>query len=500
MLPPGDRVKRASRLVEDGKFFSLVAGHQSGKTTCLRWMVEEYNRSDSFRALGIDLQMARDNPDPTVAFGIILDTLQAAARKSLPDLHLSIDSVRLLATPGTALLRALQEIAERSALPVVVFFDEADGLVGATMVSFLSQLRAGYIDRATSLFPHSVALVGRRAVRDYSLTADERREVYWIGSSSPFNVNAEVTSVELFTRAEVETLLEQHTLQTGQRFEPDAVARVFDLSQGQPWLVNALADYAVDRLVEDRALPVALEHIDAAKEAIILERRTHIDALVARLREPRVRSVIDPMLAGALLPADGIDDDVLYTAGLGLIRKVQGRWEIANPIYREVVPRALSASIQESLYQETAWYVRPDGLLDVVKLMAAWQEFWREDGHVAAEGFSFKESGPHLMLMAFLQRVVNGGGQIEREYALGKDALDLLIVWKTQRVAVELKLWRRPTTEAKGIKQLSGYLDSLGLDEGWLVVFETRPAIAWEARTFNRTETVAGRTIHVVGS
>ncbi len=91
--------------------------------------------------------------------------------------------------------------------------------------------------------------------------------------------------------------------------------------------------------------------------------------------------------------------------------------------------------------------------------MAAWQEFWREDGHEAADGFVYKESGPHLMLMAFLQRVVNGGGRIDREYALGRDALD----------------------------------------EGWLLIFDRRPEVSWDARIFTRTETVGARRIHVVG-
>ncbi len=172
---------------------------------------------------------------------------------------------------------------------------------------------------------------------------------------------------------------------------------------------------------------------------------------------------------------------------------------MANPIYREVIPRALNATIQSSLDQPTAWYLRHDGLLDVPKLLAAWQTFWREDGHVAAEGFSYKESGPHLMLMAFLQRVVNGGGRIERAYALGKDALDLLITWRTQRIALELKMRHRPTSEARGVTQLAGYLDQLGLDEGWLVLFDLRSGADWDARIFTRTETVGARRMHVVG-
>jgi hypothetical protein len=80
-------------------------------------------------------------------------------------------------------------------------------------------------------------------------------------------------------------------------------------------------------------------------------------------------------------------------------------------------------------HEPTAWYVRPDGSLDVDKLLAAFQVFWRKDGHLAAEGFGYREAGPHLMLMAFLQRIVNGGGRVEREYGLGRGALDLLVFW-----------------------------------------------------------------------
>ncbi len=499
MLPPGDRVVRAMELVEQEKFFSLVAGHQCGKTTCLRWMAEHYNSDDRLGALWIDLQVARDISDPTVAVPAILDVVLSTVERTLPALRTALDLPSLTETTQTAILNALRRLAAASPHPLVVLFDEADGLVGATMVSFLSQLRAGYLSRAEAPFPQSVALVGRRAVRDYTLSVDERRQIEWIGSSSPFNVNAEVTSVALFTLAEVDALLTQHTSATGQRFEQAAVTHVFDLTAGQPWLVNALADYATDRLVRDRAAAVTRDHIEAAKELLILDRRTHIDALVARLREPRVRRIIDPMLAGELMPMDVYDDDLAYVRGLGLVRVDDGTAVIANQIYREVIPRALTYVQQVGLYQRTEWYLRPDGLLDVPKVMAAWQEFWREDGHVAAAGFDYKESGPHLMLMAFLQRIVNGGGRIDREYALGKGALDLLVTWKTQRIAIELKLWRRPSTEPKGLKQLSSYLDTLGLSEGWLVIFETRPEIDWDARAFTRTETVGGRTIHVLG-
>lgn len=188
--------------------------------------------------------------------------------------------------------------------------------------------------------------------------------------------------------------------------------------------------------------------------------------------------MLDPMIAGGTTGGDVLDDDFAYVAGLGLLRKVDGQWRVANPIYREVIPRALTALRQAQIDQKTAWYVGADGLLDVPKVMAAWQEFWREDGHLAAEGFAYKESGPHLMLMAFLQRIVNGGGRIDREYAAGTGRMDLRVAFGGAVLAVEVKTWRDTDRSGDpavaGAAQLEGYCARVGADRAWLVVFDQR--------------------------
>jgi hypothetical protein len=338
-----------------------------------------------------------------------------------------------------------------------------------------------------------------RQVRDYALAEQDRRAVAWLGTTSPFNITADALTLPTFTRVDVEDLLAQHTAATGQRFEPGAAAGIFDLSQGHPWLVNALADHAVRREVPDRASPVTADHIESAKERIILERRTHIDSLIAKLRDPRVRRILDPMIAGERTRGDTLDDDFAYAIGLGLLRRHNGTYEIANPIYREVIPRALTYVDQGQIQLQTAPFVRADGSLDLPKLMAAWQAFWREDGHLAAEGFHYRESGPHLMLMAFLQRIVNGGGRIEREYALGRGALDLIIEWRGTRSVIEVKVRRDSHTEERAIEQIAAYLDSLGLTEGWLIVFDLRSTLPWSERLWTRDVEHAGKRIHLVG-
>lgn len=499
MVPPERRLGPALELIDEGKYFTLTAGRQTGKTTSLHWIVERYREVGTAAAIWVDLQIAREEPDPAVAFEAVLGCLDDAVETYLPAVGIPADRASYLATPARALALYLRDLARRCPLPLVVLFDEADGLVGKAMVSFLTQLRAGYIARSEQPFPRSVALVGMRQVRDYALAEQDRRAVSWLGTTSPFNITADALTLPTFTRTDVEDLLDQHTAATGQRFESGAITRTFDLSRGHPWLVNALADQAVRREVPDRAAPVTAAHIESAKERIILDRRTHIDSLIAKLRDPRVRRILDPMIAGERARGDALDDDFAYVIGLGLLRRNNGTYEIANPIYREVIPRALTYVDQGQIQIQTAPFVRADGALDVPKLMAAWQQFWREDGHLAAEGFQYRESGPHLMLMAFLQRILNGGGRIEREYALGRGALDLVIEWKGARHAVEVKVRRDSQTEERAIEQVGGYLDSLGLAEGWLIMFDLRSTQPWSERLWNKDVEHAGKRIHLVG-
>ena len=103
------------------------------------------------------------------------------------------------------------------------------------------------------------------------------------------------------------------------------------------------------------------------------------------------------------------------------------------------------------------------------------------------------------MLMAFLQRVVNGGGRVEREYGLGRGALDLMIFWKRERHAVEVKLRRDTETELEALDQVARYLDSAKLGEGWLVMFDLRKELSWSDKLYVREVAHEGQKIHLVG-
>ncbi|MBI2571780.1 MAG: hypothetical protein HYV63_32625, partial [Candidatus Schekmanbacteria bacterium] len=249
------------------------------------------------------------------------DLLLGAFRPPALADYREIGSERRLAT----YLKAWARVCPR---PVVLFLDEIDALQDETLISVLRQLRDGYQDRPLA-FPQSVALIGLRDVRDYKVRLRPDRDS--LGTASPFNVKVRSLTIADFTATEVAELLGQHTAQTGQRFTEEAMAQVFELTRGQPWLVNALAAELVDEQVPDRTVSILPEHVEAAREVLIERRDTHLDSLVERLREERVRRIVEPILVGELLPRDVYSDDVAYCQDLGLGR-LRGRHPQRLPI------------------------------------------------------------------------------------------------------------------------------------------------------------------------
>jgi hypothetical protein len=203
---------------------------------------------------------------------------------------------------------------------------------------------------------------------------------------------------------------------------------------------------------------------------------THLDQLADKLREARVRRVIEPMLAGTAL-GEVPEDDRQYLVDLGLLRREDGGGlVIANPIYREVLPRALASGPQDSLPRIAPTWLNADGGLNPEQLLAAFVGFWRQHGQPLLGSAPYHEIAPHLVLMAFLHRVVNGGGTLEREYAIGWGRMDLCLRYGAVTLGIELKVWRdgEPDPLSEGLEQLDGYLAGLGLDCGWLVIFDRR--------------------------
>ena len=432
-IPPLDRLdlREVLDLVRTKRYFVLHAPRQTGKTSALLALRALLNGGSegAYRCVYVNVEIGqamREDVEP--AMRAILGALASWARRTLNDDFLDEAWPALLAKhgPAGALGEALGRWAEADPRPLVLLIDEIDALVGDTLLSVLRQLRAGY-DLRPAGFPQSVVLCGVRDVRDYRIHSSAEKAV--VAGGSAFNVKARSLRLGDFSRDDVLALLAQHTDETGQAFDADALETIWERTRGQPWLVNALADEACFRTEagRDRRRPIRAGDIRDAQERIVLRRETHLDQLADKLREDRVRRVVGPLLSGGD-ERDFSARDIEYVRDLGLVAAAPPL-RIANPIYAEVVPRELTAAAEEGLVQELAWYVDADGGLDVGNLLAAFQAFFREHSEHWVARFDYREAGPQLLLQAFLQRIVNGGGRIEREYGLGRGRTDLLIVW-----------------------------------------------------------------------
>ena len=484
-------------LIRDEKYFVLHAPRQTGKTSALLALRDLLNggQAGDFRCLYATVENAQAvRENVAEAMRTVLAELAFQASVTLGDDTLEEQWPVLLERvgPAQALRQALARWCMADPRPLVLLIDEIDALVGDSLLSLLRQLRTGYVDRPTR-FPHSIVLCGLRDVRDYRIHSSAEDRLVLGGSA--FNIKSESLRLGDFSEQEIRTLTAQHTEQTGQAFTENALEMIRERTAGQPWLVNALCYDACFRHKpgRDRARPLTAAAILEAQERLILRRDTHIDDLGNKLREERVRRVIEPILAGAN-EIRGSEEDLAYVRDLGLVAQpVDGLPRIANPIYAEVVPRHLNNLVQETLPQRMAWYVDADGALDVEGLIAAFQTFFREHSEHWVQRFEqYHEAGPQLLLQAHLQRVINGGGRIEREYALGRGRTDLLIVWpqggRERRWVVECKLRRGDLerTIEEGIAQTRAYADRCAAEAGHLIVFDRSPARTWEQKIFRR--------------
>ncbi len=497
-------------LIRQKRYFVLHAPRQTGKTSVLLEMMAALNDARQYVTLYANVepaQAARNNVDAGVA--TMCSVIAAAAWIYLRDDRLRkwiSDPGREVAS-GNRLSELLMYWAEINEQPVVLFIDEVDALVGDTLISLLRQIRAGYNHRPHS-FPLSIVLCGVRDIKDYRI---HRSDGEIITGGSAFNIKAKSLRLGNFVIDEVVALFAQHTEATGQSFAPGILDEVWEDCRGQPWLANALGHEMTwdDRSARDRSTVITMEQYQAARERLIQSRATHLDQLADKLKEPRVHRVVAHFLQATEQQEPSVDD-LQYVEDLGLII-ARPQMRISNRIYQEIIPRELTWVTQSMIPLDEHWYITPDNHLDMVSLLAAFQQFFRENSESWIERFDYKEAGSQLLMQAFLQRVINGGGRINREYGLGRKRTDLSIEWpvdrkhgyygEVQRIVVELKIQRGKleTVIDKGLAQTAEYADKLNADEAHLVIFNRDPAVAWESKIWNRQESFAERHVSVWG-
>ena len=485
MLSPEERLVGAqlSRYIKDELFWVLHAPRQTGKTTFLQSWMREINSGGEQVACYVSVERCQGVINPKNAIPAICEAIKMYAEiygLSVPE---------TINDPLSALGYTLADWAKKVApRPLVVLFDEVDVLAGETMISFLRQLRGGFAARGVGKFPVSIALVGMLDLKDY---ITKTKDGVAPNPGSPFNIKADSAQLANFSENDIARLFAQRTEETGQLITPEALKYVYEQSNGQPWIVNSLFGRATLRILDEKSTEtVTIDHIREAREQMVMARETHLDALAYRLEDARIRKVVEALMTGS--------DDTTMLQGepfrlcsdLGLIARTPKGWTIANPIYREVIAREITFSSQEMMPAPEWRWQNEDGSLNMDALMKEFQKFWRKNSQIWESRSDYTEAFPHLLLMAFLQRVTNGGGYIEREYAAGRGRMDLALLFNNKWYIIEIKLIRDhnspETIREEGLEQIIRYRDTVDANApSYLVIFDRREiskSIPWEEK------------------
>jgi len=478
-------------------------------TTLLTAVVDRLTKDGVFEPLYVSFDFA---PEPIGDYQrgdqLTSKALVASAAASMPDSWLAREGEQRIQTRIAPIVFGdlLTQWAGHTEKPTVLVLDHMDGLVGDAYNHVLRQLRSGY-NSCRKWFPRAAILAGVREVRDYRMY-DGRGEL--ITGGSGFNIKAESWRLKDFSEAQVRELFGQYTSDTGQAFDEAVYPRIIALTGGHPWLVGTLARDMTDKC-KDSGEVIGLEALETAKEAMIQRLDCHVDPIIDTLREPGVRRYFEPTLLSQDWPGDYDMDDLRYVTEIGLIPEDrESRRGSANEMYHDVVPLALTKALRGKLQDLVAddAFRLADGRIDCRKMLEGFFAFYREQGDLLSGTLDYERAAPVLALQAWLLRVVNGSGKVEREYGSFRARVDLCAKCYyevdgerlEQRFVVESKMVDKHSDAAKltriGLEQTAAYADLCNADEAHLVLFDRRPRKAAK-RVFVKEAEHGGRAITI---
>ncbi len=501
------QVKDILRLIEQKKYFVLHAPRQTGKTSLLLAIANELNKKGDVKALYLNVEpsvLYLDNPGE--CFKSIIFELASRARDYLDDSYPEEKGLELLQQkgPGFALNELLTLWSKNSEKPIVLLIDEVDKLEGDVLASFLKQLRAGF-DKRPKLFPQSIILCGVEDIRYKIVQKDDDKD---ITGGDLFNIEAKSIELSTLTQPEIENVLQDLKKDREIDFSEDAAKRLYEITRGQPWLVNAIAYEIVEEMVPRKAniKKITKIEVDEAMENIIQRQEIHIKSLMDRLKEDRVRKVITPILIGSDFPEELSDDDLRYLTELGIIQlNNSGMIDIANPIYHEIIPRALVNPTKRIIRYDLANYLDENANLNIHEIMRTFQPFFRKHAPSWNEQFLYREAGSHLFLQAYLQRIIDGGGSITRYYGISRNQISLVLNWphgmedqtfivSSRDISSSVK-----STMNAAVPFLQEEMKEHGLSNGHLVLFYPMGMKSYERKAFHQVSRFDGGEIEIWG-
>jgi hypothetical protein len=467
-------------MVDRGRYFSMFAPRQSGKTTFLEEIRSQLHSDTTYAVIILSFQDNKDL-DKTEFYSLIEMELYEQLTNRLKDVRCEKikSATRFLNNhhlTNHISFRLLFEKLNRliQFKKIVIFIDEFDGIPIKEIENFLTTLRELYIKykKIKEKALYSVGLIGIRNITKLI-----------VGGVSPFNI-ADQVDLPPFSLKNVRDLYAQYTEDTNQPFSETAVKKIYEETEGQPWLVNRLGTILTVNVKPGTTAPIDEEDVEKAIQLLLREKNDHFDNLYEKAKlykETFVETVFDHVK----YKADHKEQSWLEQ--YGLIKDKNGNAVVANNIYKARFVETFFDEVNVPVSGESPIpdYRLPDGRLHMERILLDFDQYIAQIGVRAfyREDKPYEKTGQFL-LTAWLYQFVRGGkGDLRYEVSSGLGRMDILLTYRGIKYIIETKINRQNLTRTlnEGLTQVSTkYLASESAHEGYLVIFDTRTLVGEE--------------------
>ena len=478
-------------MVDLGRYFSIFAPRQSGKTTFFEGFCSELEKDSAYISILLSFQDYK-GLDRSKFYSLIQEGINEQLLQRLEEVRCdSLDAARaLLAKQDVTdhisfrkLFQALNQAIKSK--KIVIFIDEFDGIPRDDLENFLISLRELYQEYKGSEDKalYSVGLVGIRNITKLI-----------VGGVSPFNI-ADQVSLPPFTFKNVHDLYAQYTEETNQSFTEGAVEKVFEETGGQPWLVNRLGTILTVNIRPETTEPITGEDVKKGVEMLLYEENSHFDNITEKAKQFK-ETFIEVVFDGVeYIPGDE-EQSLLLTHGL---IKAEGKnLFVSNPIYKKRFTRTFFREAGAGADIAHRGYFTADGFLNMETILSDFEEYIIQIGVNAfyANKKPYEKTGQFLLTAWLYQFVEGGKGELRYEMPTGLGRMDILLTYKGRKYVIETKINRAniDKTIDRAVEQICGkYLLTEKADEGYVVVLDVKTKVG-EGRT-PRKRLVEGKEI-----
>ncbi|MEM6319968.1 MAG: AAA-like domain-containing protein [Bacteroidota bacterium] len=468
-------------LIESGAYFTINRPRQYGKTTSMIWLAKKLSKTEIYLPIelsfqGLDAQWYESDKKFAEMF----------IRQIIKSLKYTHSTLTNFLSESIAKISDLQELSElitefihKINRKVVLFIDEVDASSNyEPFLKLLSMLRTKYLqrDRPSDATFHSIVLAGVHDIKSLKFKLRNPEDADY---NSPWNIAVDFEVRMSFNPKEIAPMLVEYGEAEGVAMDVPTVAeRLYYHTSGYPFLVSKLCLNIQNKVLPKKTERTwTVEDVDAAVRILLDENNTNFDSLFKNLaNHPDMYDLVQRILIeGESIPFNS-HNPVIHKAIIYGIFKRNGQIKIHNRIYEQLIYNYMASVKLTSMRNRDSSPIQfqtENNGLDFKAVLLKFQQFMKENH--SEKSLDFLEREGRIIFLAFLSPILNGQGYAFREVQTSMEKrLDIIVTHFQHRYIIELKKWYGKEYHKKGLKQLADYLDIHGVNDGFLVIFDSR--------------------------